>query len=157
MASCSERAYRSLPAADAARMLMMSDEAELAQYAAEVGSGCLGRGWADDLAVFASRETSIRPGPGSRMCCAAAAAGSGWQLATAHPRCPPPCAWQRGWELAGGRVVFCGGGSEGPAAAAMEEDGRAARAAGAAAGGPLAAQDLIQHCLAYAKELERIV
>lgn len=51
---------------------------------------------------------------------------------------------QRGWEVSGGRVTFQG--------AAMEED----RGAAAAEGG-LAAQDLINHCLAYAKELERIV
>ena len=44
----------------------------------------------------------------------------------------------------------------------MEEDqagGAAANgvAAGGLAQGPLAAQDLIGHCLTYAKELERIV
>ncbi|GAB4816975.1 hypothetical protein N2152v2_004021 [Parachlorella kessleri] len=69
-------------------------------------------------------------------------------------------AQQRGWEASGGRLIFKTAAGEG-GGAAMEEDQAGGAANGAAAGGlaqgPLAAQDLIGHCLTYAKELERIV
>lgn len=80
VASCSEASYASLPVADAARMLRLSNEAELAAYAG-----------------------------------------------------------QRGWTLADGQVAF-----------EKKEGG----------GGPATAPpafEIIQHCLEYAKELERIV
>jgi hypothetical protein len=61
---------------------------------------------------------------------------------------PPPFAYmQRGWEVSGGRVIFK------PEGSVMQED----TAANRGGNGGLAAQDLINHCLAYAKELERIV
>ena len=48
-----------------------------------------------------------------------------------------PAAVQRGWEVVGGRIVF------------RPSDGRPA--------GALEAADIVSHCMAYAKELERIV
>jgi 26S proteasome regulatory subunit N12 len=80
-AACAAAAHASLAAADAARLLMLGSEAELAAFCAE-----------------------------------------------------------QGWALEGGRVTF--GVKEGGAAAAA---------------GPPAAADLIDRCLTYAKELERIV
>lgn len=52
---------------------------------------------------------------------------------------------QRGWELAGGRVVFKKGGGGGA------EGGEAAAAAA------LPSLEIISHCLDYAREVERIV
>jgi 26S proteasome regulatory subunit N12 len=81
-AACAAAAHASLAAADAARLLMLGSEGELAAFCAE-----------------------------------------------------------QGWALKGGRVTF--GAKEG--------------GAGAVAAGPPAAADLIDRCLTYAKELERIV
>jgi 26S proteasome regulatory subunit N12 len=96
VASCSEAAYDSLPAADAAAMLRLSGEAELASYAAG-----------------------------------------------------------RGWKVEAGRVVF-------PAkdAVGAEVDGMAVEGENGAPVIPAAvpsAVDVIEHCMAYALQLERIV
>lgn len=86
IASCSEAAYESLPAGEAAKMLRFSNETELSAYAG-----------------------------------------------------------QRGWKLEGGRVWFPKGGQEG--ANGEEANGGAAPAA----------FDVIEHCMAYALQQERIV
>lgn len=131
-------------------------QAEVLAYVQQVAAGCWpaaadGGLWEPEREVFARgrRETAqccpapirVPPATASRLCC---------------PRCPCPA--QRGWEVSDGCFVFrtAGAGAAG-AGDAMQEDRPAAATAGATPATGLAAQDLINHCLTYAKELERIV
>jgi hypothetical protein len=116
-------------------MMMLSSEAEVAEFAAQV---CLvsAAGQTRACKQFAVRLLGVA--------CTPASPASG-PCRPLLANCPyahfsHPCCLQHGWEVANGRISFK------PAA---DKD--------AAAASTLPSLDIINHCLDFARELERIV